>query len=61
MTTKDEDVSEIPIRIAVPSLVPDLKGRIVRPAKGLDDPSFKWVSAINTDLAKTFRKARERL
>lgn len=36
-----------------------LKGRITRPAKGLDDKDFNYVPSYRTDLTETFRKGRE--
>jgi hypothetical protein len=40
---------------------PELKGKLVRPTLGLDDRSFVYIQSLNTDLAETFRKAREGL
>jgi hypothetical protein len=38
-----------------------LKGRITKPAVGAQDKAFVYVPAIKTDLAETFRRAREAL
>ncbi len=40
---------------------PELKGKLVRPTLGLDDRAFVYVPSLDTDLAETFRKAREGL
>lgn len=42
-------------------LPPDLKGRITRPIVGIQDSAFVYTPSIKTDLAATFKKARERL
>jgi hypothetical protein len=39
----------------------DIKGRVTKPSKGLDDPQFVYTPAFKTDLAATFRRERERL
>jgi hypothetical protein len=38
-----------------------LDGRKTVPAAGLDDKAFRYVPAIQTNLAETFRKARAQL
>jgi hypothetical protein len=38
-----------------------LDGRKTVPAVGLDDKAFRYVPAIQTNLAETFRKARAQL
>jgi len=35
-------------------------GRVTMPSKRLTDPDFQYRPAVHTDLAETFRKARER-
>lgn len=37
------------------------KGKKTVPTVGLDDPRFVYVCSIKTNLAETFRKARERM
>jgi hypothetical protein len=31
---------------------------VIKPTRGLDNPKFKYVQAVKTDLSKTFAKAR---
>lgn len=31
---------------------------IVRPLRSADDPKFQWTNSVNTDVSKTWRKAR---
>jgi hypothetical protein len=38
------------------SLTPSLKGRVTKPAAGLDDKGFTYVPSLNTDLEATFAR-----
>lgn len=53
--------NDLEIKLHRPSIKPDLKGRITKPVIGLQDKSFQYTPAIRTNLAETFRKAREKL
>jgi len=46
-------------QIIKPCLVPDVKGKRTEPSKRVDDPSRDVTGYVKTDLAATFRKARE--
>lgn len=52
---------KLPIKLHQAKLKPDLKGRITRPDVGINDSAFQYTPSIKTNLAETFRKARERL
>lgn len=49
------------IKLITPVLPPSLKGRIVKPSTSILDKSFAYTSAVHTDLAKTFARARVKL
>ncbi len=53
--------NDIEIKLHRPSIKCDLKGRITRPIVGIQSSEFVYVPAIKTNLAETFKKARERL
>lgn len=45
-------------RVVLPAA---LKGKVTKPSVGIDDEGFQYVPAIQTNLAETFRRAREEL
>jgi hypothetical protein len=55
MITKTED-KLMDVKINSSRFIADLKGRVTKPEAGLDDKQFKYVPAINTNLADTFAK-----
>lgn len=55
------DSMDIEIQIHEPSLRPELKGRIVKPLVGLQHKEFSYVTALNTNLSHTFKRAFSQL
>jgi hypothetical protein len=53
--------NDLIIKLHHASLPFDLKGRMTKPAVGIQDQAFVYVPSIKTNLAETFRKARETL
>jgi hypothetical protein len=53
--------SEIEIRLHRVTLTPDIKGKKTLPTVGCYDSKFqeRYVPAVKTDLAETFKRARE--
>lgn len=49
-------MSELEIRLPTAKLTCDLKGRVTKPAIGIQDSAFIYVPSINTDLQATFNR-----
>lgn len=49
----------LPIKLQNASLPFELKGRITKPAISIQNSEFVYVPSIKTNLAETFRRARE--